>query len=384
MSDDDGPDLSCFNFGDDSEDDAKEGREEMLKRHRQEEQQLRTEAKARKHAIHKADKAARAEADAALETALEDMRQRHARELGDDADPPEAKSAQGKGKASKPAQPQGGKSKADKRRAKKEEEDRERERRIADHHSGSGPSERDVELASINTQLTPLGLKVLDIAADGHCLYRAFAQQLGSGSEAYSACRQTAAQYIRSHGDDFLPYIAAEGHELGPYCDIVEKSNEWGGATPELARVRTPGVSHILGCLFSEHHTHLPRAGLASSRGADQKSLVPRCRSDGDHRPRQRAQALRGRVQRRRARARHLPRARGPGRQAVPSIPQALLRAGGALQCCRASVRVDEGPAGSRCACGALPADLDRASTICLDHLGATPSPSSRSQAKST
>eukprot|EP00966_Prymnesium_polylepis_P282828 6535048-Prymnesium_polylepis.1 len=82
MGDDDGPDLSCFDFGDDSDGGkAEESREVVLKRHRQEEQQLRTEAKARKHAIHKADKAARAEADAALEAALEEMRQRHAREL---------------------------------------------------------------------------------------------------------------------------------------------------------------------------------------------------------------------------------------------------------------------------------------------------------------
>ena len=253
MSDgEDGPDLSGFDFGDDSDDGAKAGesQEAILKRHRQEEQQLRTEAKARKHAIHKADKAARAEADAALEAALEEMRQRHARELGGGDEG--AASAlrelsvgetKGKGKAGKQAQAQqGGKSKADKRRAKKEEEERERERRIADHHSGSGPSERDVEIEAISKQLTPDGLRILDIAADGHCLYRAVAQQLGEGSEAYADCRQTAAQYIRTHANDFLPYIAAEGAELGPYCETVEKSNEWGGeyerATPCAAPPR--------------------------------------------------------------------------------------------------------------------------------------------------
>ena len=250
MSDgEDGPDLSCFNFGDDSDDGGDktdESQEVILKRHRQEEQQLRTEAKAKKHAIHKADKAARAEADAALEAALEEMRQRHARELGGDDGAASALSelsvgeSKGKGKAGKQAQAQqGSKSKADKRRAKKEEEDRERERRIADHHSGSGPSERDVEIEAIAKQLTPQGLRILDIAADGHCLYRAVAQQLGEGSEAFAGCRQTAAQYIRSHANDFLPYIAAEGMELGPYCETVEKSNEWGGVR-ELRRPSAP------------------------------------------------------------------------------------------------------------------------------------------------
>ena len=116
--DDDGPDLSCFDFGEEEEEEAppapsakpagrgkkKKGAKDgapadasggasscasgapaslgdLQKAHRQEEQQLRTEAKARKHAIPKADRAARADADAELDRALAEMRERHAREL---------------------------------------------------------------------------------------------------------------------------------------------------------------------------------------------------------------------------------------------------------------------------------------------------------------
>ena len=50
--DDDGPDLSCFDFADSG--DEQESREDLLKRHKEEVQQLRADAKARKKAIDKA------------------------------------------------------------------------------------------------------------------------------------------------------------------------------------------------------------------------------------------------------------------------------------------------------------------------------------------
>lgn len=234
MAEDDGVDLSCFDFvNSDEEAPPTESLAQMTKRHRQEEQAIRTEAKARKHAIHKSDKSARASADAQLEASLEEMRQRHAQELfGHDEGAAMSKlSIQTEDCGGKLKSSQGSKSKADKRRAKKEAEEQERERRIREHHSGSGPSERDLEIKSISQQLSPLGLQILDIPADGHCLYRSIAQQLDRGSDAYAECRKTAATYIRSHPNDFLPFLAAEGVELNQYCETVEHSNEWGGTS---------------------------------------------------------------------------------------------------------------------------------------------------------
>ena len=69
--DDDGPDLSCFDFADSG--DEQESREDLLKRHKEEVQQLRAEAKARKKAIDKADKAARAACEDEFTEALQEM-----------------------------------------------------------------------------------------------------------------------------------------------------------------------------------------------------------------------------------------------------------------------------------------------------------------------
>mmetsp|Transcript_20244 Transcript_20244/g.34459 ORF Transcript_20244/g.34459 Transcript_20244/m.34459 type:complete len:306 (+) Transcript_20244:82-999(+) len=244
--DDDGPDLSCFNFGADEGEDEKEDRGTMLKRHRIEEQTIRTEAKARIHAIPKGDRPKRDAAEAARESELAEMRVRHSRELADagHADAPAAEAAaaavaalsvSGNGKSGKGG---GGKkepNKQEKRRQKKEQEERERESRIADHHSGRGPSERDVEIAKLAAQLSPRGLKLYEIPADGHCLYRSVAHQCdlvfpgGPSGDDFAGCRRDAANYMRAHPADFAPFLAAEGIDLEAYCSAVESSNDWGG-----------------------------------------------------------------------------------------------------------------------------------------------------------
>ena len=77
---DDGPDLSCFDFANSG--DEQESREDVLKKHLQEEEQLRVEAKAKKKAIDKSDKPARRACEAEFAEALEQLAARHAKELG--------------------------------------------------------------------------------------------------------------------------------------------------------------------------------------------------------------------------------------------------------------------------------------------------------------
>ena len=84
QDDADGPDLSIFSFGDDEEEEgggsgptaslkAPETTAAVQKRHRQEEQRLRTEAKAKLRDIPKGDRAAKQAAEDELERALEEM-----------------------------------------------------------------------------------------------------------------------------------------------------------------------------------------------------------------------------------------------------------------------------------------------------------------------
>lgn len=63
--------------------------------------------------------------------------------------------------------------KARRKREKLKEKELERERQIEEETANAGPTPRDIENEIIQQHLDPLGLKVQEVAADGHCLYRA-------------------------------------------------------------------------------------------------------------------------------------------------------------------------------------------------------------------
>ncbi|CAN0484937.1 unnamed protein product, partial [Ectocarpus sp. 8 AP-2014] len=80
--------------------------------------------------------------------------------------------------------------------------------------------------------------RVSEIKADGHCLYRAVAEQLsltgrrpGLTEESYPLMRQEAARELRSSPSEYLPFLDGleEGEEFDKYCVKVEGSAEWGG-----------------------------------------------------------------------------------------------------------------------------------------------------------
>ena len=140
---DDGPDLSCFDFANSG--DEQESREDVLKKHLQEEEQLRAEAKAKKKAIGKSDKPARRACEAEFAEALEQLAARHAKELGGVEDAMAARAGPDlscfdfgeEEEAAAPTPPpvakpkDKGKGKAAQRAAKKAEEEAQRELRIA-------------------------------------------------------------------------------------------------------------------------------------------------------------------------------------------------------------------------------------------------------------
>ncbi|TIB66827.1 hypothetical protein E3P77_02024 [Wallemia ichthyophaga] len=107
--------------------------------------------------------------------------------------------------------------------------------------------------------------KMHEISPDGHCLYAAIADQVTCDSlleyspqfqATYQDMRSTAANYLREHADDFMPFLTtanltpadgadSDGHEaegtpmdiaqFNKYCEIVENTGEWGGHIELLA-----------------------------------------------------------------------------------------------------------------------------------------------------
>ena len=133
---------------------------------------------------------------------------------------------------------------------------------------GSSATAKEVEMQALLGQLSPLGLGITPIAADGNCLYRAVADQLqqqmqrGAGLPVsaalaeHRALRARAAEFIRTYWEDFAPFLhyeAADGYAEAErtgdlrsavvrYSERMAASSAWGGH-PELR-----ALANVLGC----------------------------------------------------------------------------------------------------------------------------------------
>jgi len=138
-------------------------------------------------------------------------------------------------------------SKAMARKAKRAAEEAAREARIEAEKAALGPSDEAVESDVLRARLAPLGLKVKEIRADGHCLYRSIDDQLramtGAGREGgYEGLRVTCAETMRDDESAYRPFVD-ECAEDTPEADArweayvrdVESTATWGGQLEIMA-----------------------------------------------------------------------------------------------------------------------------------------------------
>jgi len=95
-----------------------------------------------------------------------------------------------------------------------------------------------------------LSLEIYEISPDGHCLYSAVGDQLAllgilpPSQASYPFIRTAAADFIRSHPDDFIPFLPSPesaGGDAGiltptqfeDYCSSIKDTATWGGE-PEI------------------------------------------------------------------------------------------------------------------------------------------------------
>ncbi|KAM0951671.1 putative ubiquitinyl hydrolase 1 [Dioscorea sansibarensis] len=128
-----------------------------------------------------------------------------------------------------------------KRRVRRAQQEAEREQRIQEEQSNI-VSDRVIENEKLQKKLEPLGLTIHEKKPDGHCLYRAVEDQLQLHSSAspygYLELRKMAADYMREHGEDLLPFFLSDGkieadaspsERFKKYCNEVEHTAAWGG-----------------------------------------------------------------------------------------------------------------------------------------------------------
>ncbi|XP_071356695.1 deubiquitinase OTUD6B [Trachinotus anak] len=131
--------------------------------------------------------------------------------------------------------------KAQKRRDKKAAQEKERESRIAEAEVQNLQGVRHQEGLKLAQKLAQQQLQIKEISSDGHCMYRAIEDQLAQRSKPGSTMsvkelRSRTADHMRSHADDFLPFLTNPNtgdmystDEFEKYCSEVEHTAAWGG-----------------------------------------------------------------------------------------------------------------------------------------------------------
>ncbi|XP_020100171.1 OTU domain-containing protein 3 isoform X1 [Ananas comosus] len=87
---------------------------------------------------------------------------------------------------------------------------------------------KDANMTEFCAQLDTLGLKIIQVTADGNCFFRALADQLEGNEEEHQKYRAMVVQYIVNHREDFEPFIE-DDVPFAEYCESMEKDGTWAG-----------------------------------------------------------------------------------------------------------------------------------------------------------
>ncbi|XP_054842029.1 deubiquitinase OTUD6B [Eublepharis macularius] len=140
-------------------------------------------------------------------------------------------------------------SKAQKRREKKAALEKEREERIAEAEIENLTGARHLESQKLAHVLSTRQLEIKQVPSDGHCMYRAVEDQLKEQQNSWTVAtlRIQTAEYMRSHADDFLPFLTNPNtgdvysqDEFEKYCCDIANTAAWGG------QLELRALSHIL------------------------------------------------------------------------------------------------------------------------------------------
>ncbi|KAJ8602428.1 hypothetical protein CTAYLR_001237 [Chrysophaeum taylorii] len=215
----------------------------MLPRHKAEVSAFRERAKKVRKEARKEGKRRVAEVEAMLEQEEMDLEARHRKELDDLEEDEEEAVVVENDEAQKKEVVERKREKARNKRNRRAARERERVERVAAESTElEKTSERRAELDAINNVLAPAGLRIVEVAADGNCLYRAVEHQLAlagldSPETTYSSLRRRAADYMRAHEDDFIAFFEGTDPKtvFRDHCARVADTADWGGQTELLA-----------------------------------------------------------------------------------------------------------------------------------------------------
>ncbi|KAM0039640.1 putative ubiquitinyl hydrolase 1 [Helianthus debilis subsp. tardiflorus] len=95
-------------------------------------------------------------------------------------------------------------------------------------HPNAKKNGKQSDISEFRAQLDALGLKIVDVTADGNCFFRALADQLEGDEDVHAKYRKMVVQYIMKNRESFEPFIEDEV-PFDEYCQSMEKDGTWAG-----------------------------------------------------------------------------------------------------------------------------------------------------------
>lgn len=130
-------------------------------------------------------------------------------------------------------------------RRKDKETAREAERQLALAEIAARPDLAGQESAAFARRLEERGFAVVEVAADGHCLFSAVGCLLDP-PRGHWELRDIAADYLLEHRADFEAFVDGEAPSFEAYCEQIRGTGQWGGQVEVEALSRALNVSIVV------------------------------------------------------------------------------------------------------------------------------------------
>ncbi|KAG0528036.1 hypothetical protein BDA96_06G284100 [Sorghum bicolor] len=146
------------------------------------------------------------------------------------------------------------------------------------------PPKRDAEkklgkkgdMAQFRAQLDSLGLKIVEVTADGNCFFRAMGDQLEGNEEEHMKYRAMVVEYIVKHREEFEPFIEDEV-PFEEYCDSMLKDGTWAG------HMELQAASLLTRRNICIHMLNSPRWYINNFSGREATNMVHLSYHHGEH-----------------------------------------------------------------------------------------------------
>lgn len=86
----------------------------------------------------------------------------------------------------------------------------------------------EIQMQRIGFDPLILGKRIVDVAGDGNCLFRALSDQIDGSPNNHAAFRQAIIGFLQQNRQDFEPFIE-DDEPWNDYIRRMSKSGQWGG-----------------------------------------------------------------------------------------------------------------------------------------------------------